>query len=362
MNSAPSPFPADFAPLAPTPDVAEAWMSMRHLQRAMVFMKAKDMDVAAVLAEGGISADQLTDGDRKVPLAVFEAILRAAQQRYPDPLMGLNMADQIQPGTLGTLGHVLQACSTLGDLIDVAIRFNGLMSNVGHTSVLHSPGLVQIRWDCLAGSPMLRRQATEYIIGTFATLSRLLAPDSTGPLAVQFPHPRPDRPEHLRACFHFFGCPVHFDQPFAAITTTAARLQMPLPHGDAVLKDMLERHAQYLLGRRHGAPSVTDDVRRLLKGLILAGTPTKEAVAVQLGTSTRSLHRRLEEAGTSYTELLDKVRLALAREQLDAGEAPTADIANRLGFSSPQAFMRWFRQLVGVTPSQYRNDLKGMQA
>jgi len=98
-------------------------------------------------------------------------------------------------------------------------------------------------------------------------------------------------------------------------------------------------------------------VRRLLQALILTGTPTKEAVAQQLGTSTRSLHRRLEAESTSYGEQLDAVRLALAREQLHAPETPIADIAARLGFSSPQAFMRWFKQLVGATPGQYRSGL-----
>jgi AraC-like DNA-binding protein len=353
MNS-PTPIAAN--PPAP----ADAWVSMRHLQRAMVFMKSQGMPCDELLLLGNLTSEQLADGDKMVPLSTIETILSAAQRRYNDPMLGLRMADDIQPSTLGALGFVLQACATLGDLVDVAVRFNGLMSNIGHTSVTHSPGLVEIRWDCRAGTGLLRRHACEYILGTFVVLTRLLAPGVPGPVAVQFPHPRPEPAERVRTYFDFFGCPVHFGQAHASIITSASRLQWRLPHGDAVLKDLLERHAQHLLNRRTRSSSLTEDVSRLLQALILTGTPTKEAVAQQLGTSARSLHRRLEAENTSYGEQLDAVRLNLAREQLGIPDTPIADIAERLGFSSPQAFMRWFKQLVGATPGQYRSGLPAL--
>lgn len=330
---------------------------MRHLQRALVFMKASGMDGDDLLLQGGLTRDQLEDGDKMVPLEAIEAILAAAQHRYEDPLLGLHMAEEVQPGTLGPLGFLLQACSTLSDLLDVAVRFNGLMSNIGHTSVQHSPGLVEIRWDCLAGTPALRRHATEYIIATFVTLTRVLAPGVHEAVAVQFPHGRPDRPDRVREYFDFFRCPVHFNRSHASITASAALLQVKLPHGDAVLKNLLEQHTQDLLKRRALPACIATDVRRLIQALVLTGAPTKEAVATQLGMSTRSLHRRLEEAGTSYSTQLDFVRLALAREQLQVPANSTTDIAERLGFGSPQAFMRWFRQLAGMTPTQYRQGL-----
>ncbi len=345
------------APASAAPGQAAAgssWVSMRHLQRAVVFMKASGMDCDDLLAQGGVTRDQLEDGDKMVPLDALEAVLAAAQHRYEDPLLGLHLAEEIQPGTLGPLGFLLQACGTLSDLLDVAVRFNGLMSNIGHTSVSHSPGLVEIRWDCLAGTPLLRRHASEYIIATFVTLTRVLAPGVHEAVAVQFPHGRPDRPDRVREYFDFFRCPVHFNRSYASITASAALMQTRLPHGDAVLKDLLEQHVQTLLKRRTLPACITTDVRRLLQALVLTGAPTKEAVATQLGMSARSLHRRLEGARTSYSEQLDAVRLALAREQLQAPGTSTTDIAERLGFGSPQAFMRWFRQLAGVTPTQYR--------
>ena len=110
----------------PSPAPADAWVSMRHMQRAMVFMKAQGMACDELLQQGGLTHEQLADGDRMVPLSAVEAILSAAQRRHDDPLLGLRMADDIQPATLGALGFVLQACSTVGDLVDV-LAFDGLV-------------------------------------------------------------------------------------------------------------------------------------------------------------------------------------------------------------------------------------------
>lgn len=338
---------------APTTD---AWVSMRHLQRATVFAKGVGIGVDALLAQAGLDHQQLSDLDGVVSVGTIESMLGALQRQYSDPLFGLRLANEIQPSTLGAIGHILQACPTFADLVDVVVRYNGLLSNIGRTSVTHAPGQVELRWDCLAGSPLFRRHASEYVVGTFVVLSRLLAPPGHAfPTAVHFTHARPDHPERIREYFNFFQCPVHFGQPSTAVIAPAELLQVRLPFGDAVLMNLLEKHANNLLQQRADAPSFVDDVQRLLKALILAGTASKENVALQLGTSPRSLHRRLQALSTTYRELLDTVRAELAREQL-AGVAPITDIGERLGFSSRQAFMRWFRQVTGATPSQYRKQ------
>jgi AraC-like DNA-binding protein len=47
--------------------------------------------------------------------------------------------------------------------------------------------------------------------------------------------------------------------------------------------------------------------------------------------STRTLRRKLGEAGTSFRSLLDEVREALAEELLTTGALTVDDVATRLG-------------------------------
>ena len=329
------------------------WVSMRHVQRAVVMLKAAGLDAGALLAGGGISQEQLADGNARVPLSVFETLFSAYQGTQLEPLLGLRMAETIQPSTLGSLGLMLQNCGTLADVLEIYLRFRGLLSNVGEAAVNYSPGRFEICWTCVAGGERLRRDATEYVLGGFSVITRMLVPDMPPFIAVQFTHAAP-KPELAKRYFDFFGCPVYFNRPHASITAPSELLQMRLPYGDAVLKDLLVQHARRALERQANPPSLTDDVRRLIQSLLVLKAPTMDAVAAQLGLSTRSLHRRLEEAGTSYREILDAVRLNMAQAALVREDEAIADLAERLSFSSPQAFMRWFKALVGMTPGQYR--------
>jgi len=294
--------------------------------------------------------------DKMVPLHTIEAMLSTVERQYDEPLFGLHMAPQIQSDTFAATRQLLRGCSTWADVLDALVRDNSLLGHLGQTSVMRSAGRVEVRWACQVGSPLLRRHASEYVMGTLVMLARWLAPSLAFPSTVHFAHARPSRPERVREYFAFFQCPVHFDQPHAALTVPASLLPIRLPGSDLVMHHLLGTPAPAVGNPEFGTPSFTDDVERLLKALILTGSPKKEAVALQLGTSTRSLHRRLQERGTSYRQLLDAQRAELAREQLTASNAPLTDIAARLGLSTPPAFMRWFRQVLGTTPSQYRRQ------
>lgn len=333
---------------------------MRHVQHLVQRARAAGISIDPLLALAGLDDQRLTDPDATVPVQTLERLLNALAQQHRDVPAGLYLANQIQPASLGALGFILQACSTFAELLDVVERYNGMLSNIGHSSVRHLPGLVELCWECRAGSPLLRRHAQDYVIGTFVAVARLLAP-GVGPLpqAVYLAHPRPTDPQQVREYFDFFRCPVHFDRPVSAVSFPASLLSVRLPSGDAVLKDLLEQHGRNVLQQRIRPPSWVEDVKRLLASLLLEGIPGKEAVAQQLGISTRSLHRRLQENGTHYRALLDAVRLEQARQQLRSTQLSSSDIAQRLGFHSRQAFMRWFRQHTGVTPGDFRRQDTG---
>jgi AraC-like DNA-binding protein len=80
-----------------------------------------------------------------------------------------------------------------------------------------------------------------------------------------------------------------------------------------------------------------------------------EGVARRLGLSTRSLRRALQQAGTSYTNLVDCERSELARKY--ARQKPSMsgnDSADRLGYKNIPAFYRAFQRWTGMTLSAYR--------
>lgn len=345
----------------PTPMTGHAhalgWVSARHLKHIIARGDAAGLRMDELIDEAGFARARLVDDDGAVPLAVLEGMLAAFARRYSDPLMGLHLAGDIQPATFGVLGYLSQACATFADVLDAISSYRGLLSNIGESAMRIEPGSVVVGWRCLAGSPFFRRQATEYVLGVLVTLSRLLLPEKTPfPQAVHFAHSRPDGADVVRRYFEFFQCPVYFDRPQSCLVMPTATLNVRMRYGDAFMKDVFDRHAGDIIRRREQSSSLPDQVRRLLGAMIIEGVPTREAVAMQLGVSARSLHRNLQEFGTGYREILDEVRLARARERLQEGDDTVGVIAARLGFLSHQAFLRWFRKNTGMTPGEYRRQ------
>jgi AraC-like DNA-binding protein len=343
-------------PPDPVPGAAEThWVSIRHLQRAVAYLGAQGLDSAAWLARAGIAPECLHNGDGKIGLGALERLLAIAMQELDVPCLGLDMARSITPASFGVLGHLFQASSNLGDLLASMVRFNGLMSNVGRSRMHLGPGTVTMSWDCLAGGPAFRRVSAEFILGACSAMTRALAPDLPQPVVVRFRHAAQD----ARTCAlleHHFDCPVHLQQPDNAIVIHASLLKRRLPHGDTELKALLEQHAHALLASRAERPSVLEDTRRQIRLALPRGAPVRHEIARRMGLSESTLHRRLQQEGTTFQAQVDTVRLQLATQTLAQGKAGTGTIAGRLGFSSPQVFARWFRRQAGLTPGQYRQQ------
>lgn len=70
--------------------------------------------------------------------------------------------------------------------------------------------------------------------------------------------------------------------------------------------------------------------------------------------SARTLHRHLEEEGTSFRQVLAEVRREIAARHLSERRLAIGEIAFLLGFSEPSAFHRAFKRWTGHGPLAYR--------
>ena len=68
----------------------------------------------------------------------------------------------------------------------------------------------------------------------------------------------------------------------------------------------------------------------------------------------RDLERRLEEAQTSYQDLVDDVRSSASRTMLRDRSRPIVDVAFELGYADLKGFYRAFKRWTGATPAEWR--------
>jgi AraC-like DNA-binding protein len=83
---------------------------------------------------------------------------------------------------------------------------------------------------------------------------------------------------------------------------------------------------------------------------------TIDAVAEAMHMSGRTLQRRLEAEGVSFSEIVDGVREKLARRWLADPAKSLAEVGFGLGFSDLAAFSRAFKRWTGKPPGTWRRS------
>jgi AraC-like DNA-binding protein len=157
-----------------------------------------------------------------------------------------------------------------------------------------------------------------------------------------------------------FRCPVTFGADNNRVYIDKATLDIKQIESDPSLFALLTRFADQELkkiGNKPVPPSEPIEledtqgrVRQALQASLSTGDISVDAVATQLGMSSRTLQRKLESESTSYQEVLDKLRMELAESFLKeraSGKMTVDDISFLLGFSEPSAFYKAYKRWTG---------------
>jgi AraC-like DNA-binding protein len=149
-----------------------------------------------------------------------------------------------------------------------------------------------------------------------------------------------------------FDVPVRFDMPRSAIAFDRHWLDEPVAGSDRCERDRIEG---LLLSLEASAPSsASQHVRNALGYLVVGDSPSADRIARALGTTRRTLYRRLAEEGTTVGALRDSVRCELAQQLLCNTRMSLAEIAEALDYSEATAFSRAFKGWTGMAPSGFR--------
>ena len=98
----------------------------------------------------------------------------------------------------------------------------------------------------------------------------------------------------------------------------------------------------------------SERVRAALVECLPAGQPDVATVSRRLGTTPRTLQRRLKAEGVSFQSVLQAFRQQLATDYLNGTHHTGTEIALLLGYDDPNSFSRAFRSWTGTTPEALR--------
>lgn len=101
-------------------------------------------------------------------------------------------------------------------------------------------------------------------------------------------------------------------------------------------------------------PTLIEALRVQIEEMLIEGEPSVNQVADAIGVSTRTLQRRLTEADTSFSDLLDDVRYVKAMAEISGSARPLVSISSDLGYSTQACFSRAVRRWEARTARDIR--------
>lgn len=321
------------------------------MQMVLQMGSALGIDRAELLQEIGVTEAELVDRDGYMPLHKQVALGEALARRRPGVNIGLVGLDYFRVSTLGVLGYVVSHCATLGDALEAFARYQTLLSPAVRWQVDAGPP-ARIR---IEAAPPMQRLAfpLETQVGSWVVMGRQLTQTQWSPVRVQLRHhPRGPAEEFTER----LGCPVEFGAPVNELRLPADVLALPVVGARPELQPSLTQLVQTLLQAQPAPEDHTSRVRALLLEQLPRGMTSKDEAARYLGTSPRTLTRRLQEEGVSFRELLEQVRQQLARAWLADPAVAIHEVAYLLGYSEPSTFHRSFRRWTGQTPTVWRRQ------
>jgi AraC-like DNA-binding protein len=268
-----------------------------------------------------------------------------------DPALGLKAGERMCLGAAGVLEFAMHSANSVRDSVTVATRYSRLFSDGFAPSLEVDEGLAVIRLDHKLRAPRVIRDFT--LSTWFQTHMRVQLAEAPE-LECWFAYPAPDDlSEHQRV---FGACKLKFDARCDGFAFDVQFLDRQLASADALLHAVHCEHLETLVAGLPDQPNLAIRVHQLVAGELRRGRPTAQGVARALHMSQRTLVRRLEAEGTSFSAELDELRRQLALRFVSTPNLPLSEITNLLGFSHVQAFHRAFKRWTGQTPIQYRES------
>jgi AraC-like DNA-binding protein len=307
-----------------------------------------------LFADAGLDHYKLNDPLARFPYQAVVRLWHLAAESCRDPGFGLTVASYWHPTTFYALGYSWLASTNLREAFECAARYTRIVNTAasGIIRVEETPASFRVVLD--ASHVKVRERPTDAAadaaVGVFVRMCRAAYGDHFTPLRVTLQHPDPGCAERFE---EMFKCPVAFAQDENVIWLDPDITAEPLATANPELVRINDQIVTDYLARLD-ADDIVMRVRSKLIEHLPSGGGDEAQIASELALSLRSLQRKLNKRGVTFSGLLEATRRELGRDYVRDSQHSFNEIAYLLGFTEPANFSRAFRRWYGKSPSEYR--------
>ncbi|WP_172451947.1 AraC family transcriptional regulator [Sphingobium sp. SA916] len=311
------------------------------------------LDPHEMLAEVGLDPGALLDTDILISLDAFLTLLVNSAKRSGLSDFGIRAAHARGIPDLGMVSLLMREA----DDVEAALRL--------YTSHLrlHADGTV-VQLDTRFDDPIIiveiqgntkqeAFQATLFSVTGIVQQIRWLIGETYRPELVCFAFAEPP---DTRLAQNVFQCDVRYNQILSGIVIDRTVLRRPLVTSAPFLRKLALRQLQPLM--KHGHDTFAMKVTRLIRQGLEDGEFSSELIAANLAIDRRTLTRRLQHEGATYSSLLQTVRMQIAQQGLENPEQSLTELAVATGFQSLSAFSRWIQASFGCSATDWRANTR----
>jgi AraC-like DNA-binding protein len=194
---------------------------------------------------------------------------------------------------------------------------------------------------------------SEALLGCLAGQVRRLLNDSRLITGITLAHARTVAESGFR---HVLGVTPRNAQHSYSLELSHELLDAPLPRASREIHDYLQSQLAHRISLLTQTGDLVARLRFLLSGQAELSADCLVEASRGLGLSPRTLQRKLNELGTSFSDELEKSRRERAYRWVLETELPLRTIAKRIGFSDPACFSRAFRRWYQMSPASFRRQ------
>jgi AraC-like DNA-binding protein len=327
----------------PSSDALRAPVSASYARALLRHFGRTDSERDELLKGTGIRQQILSEPGADMPVSSL-VVLAANITRRHGELWPLSAATVWSTSQQGALDVAMRTASTIEDALNTGTRFGSIRAPFIRSRLHKTARSIRVEiFPAFALDDILWRAVALAIgLNTNALYAQLLE-EAVGQTTLEFLWPPPADAAplsvHYSCKLKFNAAAFIFDVP-KSLCALASPFADPKLHAKAI-------EALEAAGERR---SDTAAVAQILESLIAVRLPRRlgeEEAARLIGTSRRTLVRRLAEAGVAFQSLLDGVLRERARAMLSVGALSRDEMAAALGYSDATSFSRACRRWFG---------------
>lgn len=320
-------------------------------------LKEQGISVSAVLQHAGLPSGLFDQPRVLVITEELFALWRAIGEISTNPAVGLELGTETKAEHFSPVALAALSTATFGEAMRQVARHKQLSCPEEILNEIDDrEWSIQFRW-------LLANDTEPEILNDLCFAWVLsIARHGTGipltPLRLEFVRPR----NYAKAMERHFGCPVVVGAERNAIIFRASDADLPFVTRNAELLAMLAPQLDEELKQHKGQEHFHERVRTAIQKSLTGRRPKIQDIARDLHISSRTLQRRLQDAGYSFQQVLEEARHQLARHYLTNSLLELNETAYLLGYEDFSSFVRAFRTWEGVPPAHWRGTQRAKAA